>query len=163
MGVVANTHIGRGYNYDQGFDLFSEDPLVPVPGEHQRFGDDVSNGAIDFLKDYTRQRRGQSFFLFWHYFDVHTPYRKHDFEPPERLRAELLRSKERIQRMTRRYDAEIRFVDQQIQRLVEALKELKLDRNLLLCVTADHGEQLGDHGYSEGHFDLYRETVRVPL
>jgi hypothetical protein len=30
-------------------------------------------------------------------------------------------------------------------------------------VTADHGEQLGDHGYGEGHFDLYRETVRIPL
>lgn len=165
MGVVANTHIGRRYNYDQGFELFSEDPVVPVPGEHQRFGDDVSNTAIDFLADYARQRRGQSYFLFVHYFDVHTPYRKHAAEPPEPLPPEVLRFKDqgRTQRMTRRYDSEIRFVDQQIQRLVSALKELKLDRNLLLCVTADHGEQLGDHGYSAGHFDLYRETVRVPL
>lgn len=165
MGVVANTHIGRGYNFDQGFELFSEDPLVPVPGEHQRFGDDVSNAAIDFLEAYTRQRRGQSYFLFVHYFDVHTPYRKHALEPPEPLPPEVLRFKDRgrTQRLTRRYDSEIRFVDQQIQRLVEALEKLKLDRNLILCVTADHGEQLGDHGYSAGHFDLYRETVRVPL
>ena len=165
MGVVANTHIGRGYNFDQGFDLFSEDPLVPVPGEHQRFGDDVSNAAINFLKGYARQRRGQSYFLFVHYFDVHTPYRKHDLEPPEPLPPEVLRFKDqgRTQRMTRRYDSEIRFVDQQIERLISALKELKLDRDLLLCVTADHGEQLGDHGYAAGHFDLYRETVRVPL
>jgi arylsulfatase A-like enzyme len=120
MGIVANTHIGHGYNFDQGFELFSENPLVPVPGEHQRFGDDVSNAAIDFLHGYARQRRGQSFFLFLHYFDVHTPYRKHAVEPSEPLPPEALRFKARAQRMTRRYDAEILFVDQQIRRVVEA-------------------------------------------
>ena len=166
MGVVANTHIGHAYNYDQGFDLFSEDPLVPVPNEHQRFGDDVSNAAIDFLGAYARQRRGQSFFLFVHYFDAHTPYRRHEsFEPPEPVPQEGLPTtgRSRILRLTQRYDSEIRFVDEQMRRLFAELERLGLTDNLLTCITADHGEQLGEHGYSAGHFDLYRETVRVPL
>ena len=43
------------------------------------------------------------------------------------------------------------------------LRLLGLDRNLLVCITADHGEQFGEHGYTGGHADMYRETTRVPL
>ena len=50
-----------------------------------------------------------------------------------------------------------------MQRVFRRLQRLGLDANLVTCVTADHGEQLGEHGVAGGHTDIYRETVRVPL
>jgi arylsulfatase A-like enzyme len=62
------------------------------------------------------------------------------------------------------YDAELRRVDQRyIGRLIDGLREMGLYDNLLLIITADHGEQLYDHaGYSHGNA-LWEEVIRVPM
>jgi hypothetical protein len=36
-------------------------------------------------------------------------------------------------------------------------------RNMLVIVTSDHGEQLGEHGYFSDGKSLYAQEVRVPL
>ena len=62
------------------------------------------------------------------------------------------------------YDAATRRVDEKfVDDLVEGLKRLKVYDNMLLIVTADHGEELYDHaGYSHGHA-LWEEVIHVPL
>ncbi len=62
------------------------------------------------------------------------------------------------------YDARARKVDATyLAELVEGLKWLGVYDNLLLVVTADHGEELYDHaGYSHGHA-LWEEVIHVPL
>jgi choline-sulfatase len=67
------------------------------------------------------------------------------------------------------YDGQIRRLDQLFfKRLRETLEALSLDRSTLLIVSADHGEELVDHGlvghvstYREGR--LYDEVTRIPL
>jgi hypothetical protein len=57
-----------------------------------------------------------------------------------------------------RYDAEIRFADAQLARLFAAL-----DPTTIVVVTADHGEELGEHGLRFHAKSLYNAVVRVPL
>jgi len=61
------------------------------------------------------------------------------------------------------YDEEILSVDRAIGRLVEALRSRSRWDRTVVVVTADHGEELFDHGGFEHGHTLYGELVRVPL
>ncbi|MBI2505135.1 MAG: VanZ family protein [Candidatus Latescibacteria bacterium] len=67
------------------------------------------------------------------------------------------------------YDAQIRQLDEEFfAPLRQTLRELGLDRNTLVVVSADHGEELLDHDlvghvstFKEGR--LFDEVIRIPL
>ncbi len=61
------------------------------------------------------------------------------------------------------YDAEIRYTDDHLGRMLEALKERGLLENTVVVVTADHGEEFLDHGRKGHQHSLFEELVRVPL
>jgi arylsulfatase A-like enzyme len=62
------------------------------------------------------------------------------------------------------YDAGVRWVDAQMQRLVDALRRFELWDDCIFAFTADHGEEFLDHG---GRYhppsNLMEELIRVPL
>jgi hypothetical protein len=62
------------------------------------------------------------------------------------------------------YDGEVRYVDAEIGRLLDALRERGELGSTLVVVTADHGESLGEHRYwfEHGRY-AYESTNRVPL
>jgi hypothetical protein len=81
--------------------------------------------------------RGEPRSFFWlHYFDPHEPY-------------------------TPTYDDEVRAVDRAIGRLADGLAAFQ--RPVVLVVTADHGEEFGEHGGAYHGSSLYDEQLRVPL
>ncbi len=60
-----------------------------------------------------------------------------------------------------RYDSEIAFADSTVGKLVALFRKQR--PGAVVIVTADHGEEFGDHG---GHYhgsSVYEEQVRVPL
>jgi membrane-anchored protein YejM (alkaline phosphatase superfamily) len=60
------------------------------------------------------------------------------------------------------YDGEIRYMDAQLGRLIDALHEWGVTP--FFVITADHGEALGDHGYYFAHGQgLTEDQIRVPL
>ena len=62
------------------------------------------------------------------------------------------------------YDGEIAYVDSEVGRFFEILREHDLFEDTLIVVTSDHGEEMMEHGSLEGHqWTLYEEVVRVPL
>src|SRR5262249_29552298 len=63
--------------------------------------------------------------------------------------------------LVERYDSEVAFVDRQLGRLVAALE--RLDRPVVLVLTADHGEEFKEHGGWYHGSSVYEEQVRVPL
>ncbi len=67
-----------------------------------------------------------------------------------------------IQEMTAYYFALITHIDTQVGRLIEALDRLDQLDNTILIFMSDHGELLGDHGYTEKCF-LYEASIRVPM
>lgn len=94
---------------------------------------------------------GRPFFQWIHIFNVHEPY----LRPPHPSRygeAQL-----------DKYDTEIRLADEQLQRVLDALRERELDRRVVVIVASDHGEAFYEHG-TRGHArTLYQEEVRSLL
>jgi arylsulfatase A-like enzyme len=133
--------------------------------------------AVRFLRCHPVAR---PWFLWLHYMDVHDPYR-----PPRRHAARFrsarrpklsdralwqkaLSQPEEISENERQhlidlYDAEISFADEQIGRLLTQLRRLGSDDSTLIIVTADHGEEFGEHDQFSHRFKLYDELLRVPL
>ncbi len=118
-------------------------------------------------------------YLWVHYMDVHHPYvapdeYQYEFreDPIGKRRSVQLRRKmleepdaitdEELQTITDIYDAEIRHTDTEIERLVGAATEAWND--VVTIFTADHGEELGDHGHFSHHIPKFMdEHIHVPL
>jgi arylsulfatase A-like enzyme len=62
-----------------------------------------------------------------------------------------------------RYDSEVAFVDARIGRILRWLDESGRAKSTIVVVTADHGEEFGDHGGSQHASTLYEEQIHVPL
>ncbi len=99
--------------------------------------------AVDSLARWVETLGGARFFAFLHLYEPHTPY-----APPDRFRGGDA------------YDGEVAYADELVGRLLERMKGRE---RLIVAVTADHGEGLGDHGEAEHGIFLYREALRVPL
>lgn len=81
--------------------------------------------------------------------------------PPEGLKGkELIRW--RYQLYMRNYLACIASIDENIGRILDFLKESKLEQNTILVYTSDQGFFLGDHGWFDKRF-MYEESLRMPL
>ena len=69
---------------------------------------------------------------------------------------------EAVQRMREMYAAAISYVDFQVGRIVEKLKELDLYDDTLILFTSDHGEMLGDLGTYQ-KFLPYDPSCKIPF
>jgi hypothetical protein len=90
-------------------------------------------------------------FLWVHYFGPHEPYVA-ESEPGSTAFG---------RRDLDRYDDEIRRVDREIGRLLAYLERAR--PGAVVAVTADHGEEFGDHGGAYHGTSLFDEQSRVPL
>ncbi len=98
------------------------------------------------LKRLAKLRRGP-FFLHTHFSDPHDPY---DLAARKGTPFE-------------RYLGEVALVDQQLERLLDALESQGLADRTIVIVQADHGEAFGEHGSRTHGTTLYDEVLRVPL
>lgn len=137
--------------------------------------DDITDMAIEWLDGVNPS---EPTFLWTHYMDVHHPYlppERHqrpirddpiDHRRATRLRRKMLEEPDEVTEEERQtlidlYDAEIRFTDHEIGRLVSHTRE-RLEGDTVVVVTADHGEEFADHGgYS--HNTVHDEGIHVPL
>lgn len=61
------------------------------------------------------------------------------------------------------YDGAINYLDKKIGEVVSMLRQRGILDNSVLIVTADHGENLGDHGMMGHQWCLYETLIKVPL
>ncbi|TMA34865.1 MAG: hypothetical protein E6J79_15955 [Deltaproteobacteria bacterium] len=61
------------------------------------------------------------------------------------------------------YAGEVSYVDREVGRLRDGLRDLGLADRTVLVITADHGESLGEHGIYFDHFGLHEPNLHVPL
>jgi arylsulfatase A-like enzyme len=67
------------------------------------------------------------------------------------------------ERLVQLYDGEVAYLDDVLRRLFAELKTRgALDRTIVV-VTADHGEELGEHGLYSHAVSLYEPEIAVPL
>jgi arylsulfatase A-like enzyme len=144
----------------------------PATWPHYRPAASTTERARGFLEAHA----GAPSFAWVHYFDPHLPY-----VPPAELRRadaslvtgewyelsaakqrEILRDPARFSAMLGLYDAEIAYADRELGRLVEAARAHSPRAGVLIVVTSDHGEPMGEHG-NYWVRDLHDETLHVPL
>ncbi|MBI1950272.1 MAG: sulfatase [Acidobacteria bacterium] len=180
-GFVSHVYVSATFGFGRGFEVFDDFGLSQtgyrLEAGMEPAADRVTDAALAWLD---RQGR-RPVLLVVHYFDPHWPY-----APPERYRAlypnayagphdasydsiskyqdPLVPIPEDYRRfLIDRYDGEIRFVDDQIGRLLDGIAAAGRAARTWVIVTADHGEEFKDHG-SMGHGRrLYQEAVSVPL
>ncbi len=114
----------------------------------------TTDSALKWLK----KNVDSPFFLFLHYYDPHFPYGG-NIKSNHRDRA----APEDLPRQKKLYGIEVETVDGQIGRIVAFLKQNGVYDQSLLIFTADHGENLGEHGHFYGHSSLYQPVIRVPM
>ena len=127
-------------------------------------------------KNRSRRKR---FFIWIHYLDPHVPYAPPPAYVKEKesiasmgynfdqaidvLSGAFVPSEKEKKWMKALYDGEIRYVDDNLGRLFNALKKMDIYKNSLVILTSDHGEEFWDHGrYYHGH-SMYNEVLSVPL
>lgn len=167
IGAVAVGIITGRHNFSQGFDSFSDkwEREKHLPGKepfHHRTAASINKSIFKQIDQYLAGHRDKPLFIWVHYFDPHSPYYEHEsisFEPPLPKRYK----KPHIRKAVEKYDKEIRFTDQHFEELYRRLGEADLTETMVTCITADHGEQFGEHGFTFGHADFYSENTFVPL
>jgi arylsulfatase A-like enzyme len=75
---------------------------------------------------------------------------------------ELDTPRERLQWMYRSYHAAIHQIDVEVGRMLDTLAELGLEKNTIIVFSADHGDQMLEHGIL-GKNCFFEASMRVPL
>ena len=144
--------------------------------------------AIKKLENFSNT--GEKFFLAVGFFRPHTPfvapkkyfdlYSIEDIEipksSPDYLRtipipaAKSVRAKKNqinleedlAKEIKQAYYATISFVDAQVGRIINKLKQTGLDKNTIVVFTSDHGYHMGEHGHWQKQ-TLFNNATKVPL
>jgi len=145
-----NTHallVGARGGFRQGFDTVYPEHVTPlIKGEHKMPFSDTEPALMQWLDAHAHE----SFFLWIHDMDPHLPRTPGN---PYLVASGW-----------KRYDAEVRWMDEAIGRVLAKLQALGLGDELLVIFTADHGEAFGiEHGLVGHQDDMYDEVLRVPL
>lgn len=61
------------------------------------------------------------------------------------------------------YDAELSYLDHRIGKLLEFLRTEGIYDETVIVITADHGENIGDHGLMDHQYSLHDTLLNVPL
>jgi arylsulfatase A-like enzyme len=159
--------------------------LFPMPN-YTKLG--FTPNAIRDIPKFLTEYRDSSFFAWYHFHGPHLPYK-----PPERFlkrfgldelrgsqalaavmdniimpKGEFKFGKRERELVGALYDAEVAAQDEEIGQVLEVLDSLGLERNTIVILSADHGEELFDHGWL-GHAStslngtLFDELIHIPL
>ena len=191
-GFVSGFPLHGKYGWTQGFHVYDDD-FGAIPGLHrlslvkawdqlalpahalrERRGDQALARALHWLD----QVEDEPFFLWLHLFDPHAPYEAPapwapDVEPqvlgapPLDLPGYFPPWQKAITDpdwFVANYHGEVRYADHLVGLLLEHLEHRGLLDQVVLALTADHGESLTEHDYLFDHGDdLYDPSLRVPL
>lgn len=157
--------------------------VTPVPGSLdalRRFP--AADVIVDHACDWLSSHADAPFFLWLHLMDPHSPYYPKEAAistfaqeavSPQRARylnSYWSRSDLRAARFERHreeivalYDAGIRWVDEQLKRLVAYLHRSKQWDECIFALSADHGEEFLEHGDRYHAPRLSEELIHVPL
>jgi len=181
-GITANTYIPPARGYAQGF---SDYRIIVTPAKASSSIDEI----IDDVRAHYRPNGGREF-IYIHTMDVHSPYRPpfpygtqftqpyarsvvQEGNPYTEDRFHVANSiypfwsethdvtQEDIEFLRGLYDGAIRYTDERLPDLLEALRwDPEHD---LVVISADHGESMYEHGWW-GHFGTLAPTeIHVPL
>lgn len=164
--ITANKHLDSGFGFARGFDEFRCVGFVRAAE------------ALQVLAEWKHAILGaRPYFLWLHLFDPHAPYRPNpdwlerhwaprqrfpelEYVHPADRYEDLTVFGERLEYVEALYDGAVRDADDALR---NALESLGAESNALILLTADHGEEFGEHGHFGHGQSLFEELVHVPL
>jgi len=175
LAVVCAPFLNETYQLNRGFDVYDTDLTYPRVKQDASLAFAVTEKGLNYLD----QLENGPFFLFLHYWDPPHPYNPDDryvqiFDPDYdgdvngydiRERPDMVpgMNPRDLHHLISLYDAEIRYTDEAIGALLDGLRERGLDKNTMIIITSDHGEEFLDHGGRAHLAQCWNETVKVPL
>jgi arylsulfatase A-like enzyme len=163
-GFIGAYPLVRQFGFAQGFDHYDDSFELRTGADGvlrvERSAADVTDAVIEYLD---QRDDPDNLFLFAHYFDPHYPYappapydtlydpRGREGLPPWLELLELCKrgdDSEDVRRTPLQYAGEISFMDHQIGRLLDALRERGILDEALLVITSDHGEHFTGRRFS---------------
>ena len=146
---IAGFPLDSRFGMDQGFQIYHDALPMRLVNNDLALPELPASTVTDAALDWLAKIKKDQWFLFIHFYDPHHPY-----FPPEEYRKKYPRNF---------YAGEISYVDDQIGRLLQYLKDRNLLSSTLIVFTSDHGESLGAHGERSHGVFVYDTTMRVPL
>ncbi len=136
------------------------------PGFDRKTADDINRAVLGWV-----DRHGdRPFFVFANYFDAHQDYyvpsgydslfRRGAGRKAAGARADSIPI---AVRSRLRYEQAIRYLDEAVGRLVDSLGRRGVLNNTVLVITADHGEEIMEHGWLGHGGSVYLPALWVPL
>ena len=147
--AVIGSHVWwNGWGLEQGVDDY-DNSLAKTDDPKRVIADKITDHALAWIA----RHQGKKWFLWAHYIDPHGHYIAHPqiadwgSSDPDK------------------YDAEIKWTDREVGRLLDELRRLPSHGNTIVIITSDHGESMGEHGQPLGTHGsaLYTEQIHVPL
>lgn len=176
-GLYANPTLHAGLGFDRGLATFYVPPADLA--EMRKPCDGITARAQAWLRGH---QDGGPFFLYLHLVDPHDPY-----ESPEVVdnrspfegeyhgkvagtwvhgiyagKIQLEDPPTDVAHLVALYDSEVHWADRCVGEVLDTLRPEVL-RQTLVLLTADHGEELHDHGGWKHGQTLYQEQIHVPL
>jgi arylsulfatase A-like enzyme len=149
MGVQAHMYF-KSAGFDSGFDDWRLVPGITFDPNTDR---DITSPAHEKLAEEMLAdpaNDGRRFFFWAHFLDPHDLYMQHDgidwgSSPRDR------------------YDGEVTFTDGYVGKLLDFIATKPWAPRTVIVLTADHGEEFGEHGMTRHGFEVWNTLVHVPL
>jgi arylsulfatase A-like enzyme len=170
IGLDSNPFLLAEFGFDQGFSMYE---FLSHGGDLAE-ASQITTRAMELID---QRDRSKPLFLWCHLMEPHSPYTpaadvRQLFpprSPPLTVPAAVIPSWIAQNGSTDAhfyealYDAEIREADAALGAFFDALRARGLWSNLVVVLTADHGEEFFEHGGFEHNRTLYDEMLHVPL
>jgi arylsulfatase A-like enzyme len=175
--VPHHVDVDRKSGFARGFDRF--DVYAGTTADYPDAGE-----MVRWVREWLADAPDGPFFLYLHPMNVHAPYRvppahaasllgrapKSDLATTVRTimrdrRTDLRSSVKpaRVKSLVDQYDTAIHYTTGRIAEVLDLLENAGRLDDALVIVTADHGEELFDHGGFGHGYTLYHEVLHVPL
>jgi len=173
-GIFSTSFVMRFRGF---YDSFQEAELFPGRDNTTELDGQLTDAALDFAK----RHAGERTFQYLHYYAPHAPYNPPaenleafgidrevldptgDHSPAAMVTRGMVSDDPRLAELKKHYDGEIAYIDGAIKRYLEGLEELGLLSKTVVVFLSDHGEEFMEHGFADHAWNLYEETLRIPL
>ncbi len=170
------------FGWNRGWDTFydSMDTKISERVPYVR-GNDMNEKIGRWLNSHVRNEQYRPFFLWVHYMDVHEPYipkRKFlDMVDPsltlnedqmfDLFKTALLprnaTDPQKVETLRKLYMAQVPEVDEYVREFFGMLSKVGVLKDTVVIISADHGDEFGEHGSLSHDGKMFSELLNVPL
>ena len=187
-GFSANSLLSAQLGFGQGFDEYQVYPKDSATKPHDMFykepAEHLNADSLAWLDTLPTGQGARPVFLYLQYMEPHFPY----FAPQDSVERVFKRRPNHVQDqgmlaqmffvdrtfpqhpqglaldvVGALYDAEVLAIDERLRELFSQLEGRHFLEHALVLITADHGEELMDHGDMTHGKTLYDEVIHAPL